>query len=119
MIRSKAPSYRDGFVKIFDLRTTSPPGEVPVEELADTPAAVLRYKERMVGLTRQELAMQENINISHVLRCPLCTGVTTAQVAVMTDGSQHNIRKVQTVDGTGPHEMDLTLERVARSYELR
>ena len=39
--------------------------------------------------------------------------------AVMTDGSQHNIRKVQTVDGTGPHEMDLTLERVARSYELR
>ena len=79
---------------------------------------LLRYDERTVGINRFYNAKQESVEISLVLRVQRHDGISTQDVAVLSDGRQFHIRQVQHPKGVSPPCCDLSLERVVRDYEL-
>lgn len=108
--------FNDGVVKIYSVSNIAEPGKMPVEtlELKYT----LRYKERTVGLQRYYTALQANITVSHVLRCPFLRNVSTQDIAIPNDGQQYRIVQIQRPEDIDPPVMDLTLERVTQDYEI-
>lgn len=112
----KTQSYNDGVVSVYTVSDVSQPGEMPVEAL--TLKEALRYEERTVGLTRFYAALQNNVNIKYVLRCPRIRSVSTQDVAVPVDGKQYKIVQVQYPQDVEPPSMDLTLEELSPAYDI-
>ena len=81
-------------------------------------AQTLRYHERTVGLSRYYEALQANVRVQYVLRCPRLTSVSTQDVAIPNDGRQYRIVQVQYPEDVQPPVMDLTLEEVAAAYGI-
>ena len=107
----KTQSYNDGVVSIYTVSDVSQPGGMPVEAL--TLKEALRYEERTVGLTRFYAALQNNVNIKYVLRCPRIRSISTQDVAVPVDGKQYKIVQIQYPQDVEPPSMDLTLEELS------
>jgi len=78
----------------------------------------LRYHERTVGLTRYFAALQANIKVQYVLRCPRLRDVSAQDVAIPNDGRQYRIVQVQYPENVDPPVMDLTLEEVVTEYAI-
>ncbi|MDR3277432.1 MAG: hypothetical protein LBT12_01555, partial [Oscillospiraceae bacterium] len=91
-------------------------GNTPEYEL--TQKYALRYAERTVGLTRYYTALQADVRVQYVLRCPLRRGVSSQDVAVPNDGKQYRIERVQHSEGVAPPYMDLTLEALEENYAI-
>src|SRR5665647_2001664 len=86
-------SFNDGIVSIYKVTDISAPGDMPIDGLVLQQN--LRYKERTVGLNRFYQAMQNNIKVDFVIRCPEVRGLsekaTDILVAVLADGQQYKV----------------------------
>ena len=103
-------------MKVYGVTNSAANGSKPVEALKLK--HTLRYHERTVGLTRYYEALQANVKVQYVLRCPRLIGVSTQDVAVPNDGKQYRIVQVQYPEDVQPPVMDLTLEEVAATYDI-
>lgn len=118
MIKRKidAQTHNDGTVKIYSVGNIAVPPLMPKEGLIHK--STLRYKERTVGLQRTQVAMQDGVTISYVLRCPMRRDVSAQDVAVPNDGKQYRIRRVTYPEDISPPVMDLELSEVTTVYDI-
>lgn len=120
MSKTKFQSYSDGLVSIYKVENVALPGDMPSEGLILKNS--LRYHERTVGMTRYYAAMQNDIKVDFVIRCPEVRGLseknTDILVAILIDGQQYKVMQIQYIEDAVPKSMDLTLERVGESYTV-
>ena len=116
MSKTKPQTFNDGNLRIYSVENTAGPGNKPNETL--TLKRTLRYHRRIVGSQRFYSARQEQIKISHVLRCPEVKNISTQDIAVPNDGRQYHIRQIQYPEDIRPRVIDLTLEEVRTPYEF-
>ena len=118
MLKSKFQSFNDGAVNIYKVENTALPGDMPKEGLVLKQS--LRYKERTVGMTRYYAAMQNDIKVDFVIRCPEVRGLsekaTDILVAILIDGQQYEVKQIQYIEDAVPKSMDLTLERMGVDF---
>ena len=114
MLSRKRQSFLDGIVKIYSVGDVSAPGDMPRDGL--TLKKTLRYEERTVGINRFYSALQNNVKVALVLRCPQIRDVSTSDVAIMPDAVQFEIKQVQYPPDIVPPVMDLTLEKLGEPY---
>ena len=116
----KFESYPDGIVSLHKVTDLALPGDLPVEGLVLK--QTLRYKERTVGLNRFYSAMQNDIKVDYVIRCPEVRGLsekaTDILVAILIDGQQYAVKQIQYIEDARPPSMDLTLERAGADYAV-
>ena len=105
-------NFDDGIVEIYAVSDTASPGYEPKPQL--TQKLVLRYEERSLGIRRYYEAMQNQINVERVVRCPRVSGVTNQDVAQTEDGRYYRIDLVQAVTDVYPPCMDLTLTKYSQ-----
>ena len=115
-MQPKIQSFNDGVVKVYGITNTAADGNMPTEGI--TLKQTLRYHERTVGLTRYFAALQANIKVQYVLRCPRLRDVSAQDVAIPNDGRQYRIVQVQYPENVDPPVMDLTLEEVVTEYAI-
>ena len=120
MLQAKRQSFNDGSVKIYKVENTALPGDMPVDGLVLK--QTLRYHERTVGMGRYYAALQNNIKVDFVIRCPEVRGLsdkdTDILVATLNGGSQYEIKQIQYPEDVEPPSMDLTLEKVGENYDI-
>lgn len=115
MIKSKPQMYNDGVAVICRIENSAPPGGMPMDRLVEK--ARLRYRKRTVGVNRYYAALQDQIRVDYLLRCPYRGNVVSNDI-VLLGAEQYAVRQVQCPEDITPPVMDLTLERVEQSYEL-
>ena len=107
-------SFCDGVVNIYKVGNTAEPGDMPVDGLVLK--QTLRYHERTVGMGRYYAALQNNIKVDFVIRCPEARGLseknTDILVAILIDGQQYKVIQIQYIEDAEPPSMDLSLERI-------
>lgn len=108
-------SYNDGVVTIYRTEDIARPGYKPAVKL--TKKVSLRYEEQRLGIQRYYAALQNQIKVSRVIRCPK-QDVTTQDIAVTEDGRQYRIDLVQTARHVWPASIDLTLTAVKQRVEV-
>lgn len=113
----KIQNYNDGVVKIYSVGNIAKPGKKPVEAL--TLKGALKYEERTIGMARFYAAMQNQVSIKYILRCPRVRSVSTQDVAIPNDGKQYRIVQIQYPKDVEPPSMDLTLEELSPVYDIR
>ena len=109
-------TFSDGVVKIYEVTNTASDGEMPTEGIALK--QTLRYHERTVGLNRFFTALQANVRVNYVLRCPRLRDVSTQDIAMHNDGKQYRIFQIQYPEDIDPPVMDMTLEELAQVYDI-
>lgn len=118
MLKTKFESFNDGVVDLHKVTDLALPGDLPVEGLVLK--QTLRYKERTVGLNRFYSAMQNDIKVDYVIRCPEVRGLsekaTDILVAIPIDSYQYKVIQIQYIEDAQPPSMDLTLERLGEDY---
>jgi len=118
MLSRKYQSFEDGLVSIYKVGDVALPGDMPSEGLILKNS--LRYHERTVGMGRYYSAMQNNIKVDFVIRCPEVRGLsektTDILVAILIDGQQYKVMQIQYIEDAHPPSMDLTLERLGEPY---
>lgn len=112
----KPQAFNDGVVKIYEIGNTAALGDMPKERLILKQS--LRYKERTVGFKRYYAAMQNNVKIDFIIRCPQVRTVKADNVAILIDGEQYRIKQIQYPEDAEPPLMDLTLEKVGELYDI-
>lgn len=118
MIRNKlkVQSHNDGIVRVYSVENVSAPPLMPKDGLVLK--ETLRYKERTVGLTRTQIAMQDGATVEYVLRCPLRRSVSAQDVAIPNDGKQYRVRRITYPEDVAPPVMDLELSEVTTKYDV-
>nr|WP_315021837.1 hypothetical protein [uncultured Aminipila sp.] len=114
MIQKKTQTFNDGNVSIYEVIDVAQPGRKTVKKLRFK--NTLNYENRTVGVTRFYTAMQSNVKIAYLIRCPFISGVSTNDVAVLQDGCQYDIKQAQKPTDVEISVMDLTLERIGNAY---
>ena len=109
-------TFNDGIVKVYEVTDVSHPGDRPVKKLVLK--ETLRYDQRTVGMNRFYTAMQENVQIDNMVRCPRRAAVSTQDIAEI-GGVQYEIDMVQYPTDVYPPAMDLTLSRLEQKYEYQ
>ena len=109
-------TFNDGILKVYEVTNAARPGGMPVEGLAIK--HTLRYKERTVGLNRYWTALQANVRVQYVLRCPRLRNVSAQDVAIPNDGKQYRIVQIQYPEDVDPPVMDLTLEELKQLNDI-
>ena len=102
-------AFNDGFVRIYTVTDTAPPGRLPQE--TRTFRVRLDYENRRLGIARYYDAKQNQTHVARVIRVPHAGGVTNQEVAQTEDGSLYRIDLVQLVPDVWPLSDDLTLVR--------
>ena len=108
--------YNDGLVMIYSVTDSAAPGYETKPKL--TKKLALRYEERSLGIRRYYEAMQNQISVERVVRCPRVAGVTNQDVAQTEDGTYYRIDLVQAVTDVYPPSMDLTLAKYIQNPEV-
>ena len=120
MLSRKRQSFPDGVVSVYKVTDLALPGDLPKEGLVLKQS--LRYKERTVGLNRYYAALQNNIKVDFVIRCPEVRGLsekaTDILVAILIDGYQYEVKQIQYIEDSMPPAMDLSLERAGSDYDV-
>ena len=113
-------SFNDGLVSIYKVDNIGAAGDMPKEGLILQ--LILRYHERTVGMGRYYAAMQNDIKVDFVIRCPEVRGLlgknTDILVAILVDGNQYKIMQIQYPEDAEPPVMDLTLEGLGEAYDI-
>ena len=108
-------------MNIYKVSDLALPGEMPVEGLVFKNS--LNYHERTVGMGRYYAAMQNNIKVDFVIRCPEVRGLsdnsTDILVAILVDGQQYKVVQIQYIEDASPPSMDISLERVGENFALQ
>lgn len=102
-------SFNDGIVTIRQMRDTAAPGDM--ENLQPVDLYTLRFEERMVGMQRRYLGLQDDMRIDKLIRVQRRDDVTTDDTALI-DGQEYKVRQIQYVVDIRPRVMDLSLERL-------
>jgi len=114
MLSRKRQSFPDGVVSVYKVTDLALPGDLPKEGLVLKQS--LRYRERTVGMSRFYQALQNNIKVDFVIRCPEVRGLSEKAadilVAVLIDGQQYQVMQIQYIEDSAPKSMDLSLERL-------
>jgi len=117
-MKSQTQSFNDGVVGIYKVGNTALAGDMPKEGLIF--GQNLRYRERTVGMGRYYAALQNNVKVDLVIRCPevrvLSEKATDILVAILNDGQQYKVIQIQYIEDAQPPSMDLTLERLGEPY---
>lgn len=108
-------TFNDGVLTVYAVSDASQPGYKPKETLAKK--VMLHFEERRLGIERYYNGMQNQIEISRVVRVPKYEKVNSQDVAII-DGVQYRIDLVQHVFGIYPPCMDLTLAKIQQEYRL-
>ena len=113
-MNKQTQTFNDGVCKIYKVENTALPGDMPVDGLVLK--QTLRYKERTVGMGRYYAALQNNIKVDFVIRCPEVRGLseknTDILVAILIDGQQYKVVQLQYIEDAQPPSMDITLTRL-------
>jgi hypothetical protein len=109
-------TYNDGAVNVYETINIAQPGNMPVDGL--TLKETLHYEERTVGITRFYTAMQNDIKIDMLIRCPRIRSIAAEDIAIPVDGKQYRIVQVQYPEDVVPASMDLSLERLVAEYDI-
>ena len=110
-------SFNDGIVGIYNVQNVAEMGDAIKEQL------VLynnyRYNAKTVGMQRYFLAMQNNVNITAVIRIPtLDKAISTQNIAVIND-VQYTIQQVQIIKADKPYHLQLTLSELEEKYDFK
>lgn len=108
--------FNSGIVKIYALTNIAVPGYAPKMALKEK--VTLRYEEMRLGINRYYQAMQNNIQIERVIRCPRWGDVTNQDVAITEDGKQYHIDLIQSVDDVYPACIDVSLTKIEQVFEV-
>lgn len=108
--------FNSGIVKIYALTNIAAPGYAPRMALKEK--VTLRYEEMRLGINRYYQAMQNNIQIERVIRCPRWGDVTNQDVAITEDGKQYRIDLLQSVDDVYPACIDVSLTKIEQVFEV-
>lgn len=112
----KPQTFNDGLVKIYEVTNIAEPPLRPVEGLVIKDS--LRYKERTVGLSRTNIALQSGVTVAYVLRCQRKRSISTQDIAIPKDGKQYRITRIQYPEDIEPPVMDLELQEVVTAYDI-
>ena len=115
MIKQMLASYGDGVVTIYDVSDDGGTSGGAAQETL-TPKETLRYMERTVGIRRNYAALQANVVVSMVIRCPRRRNISTQDIAKPNDGEYYRIVQVQYPESVKPESMDLSLEIIEGKY---
>ena len=108
----------DGTLRIYSLKNTAAPGEMPLEMLVETIPEDLYYSDRVIGVTRLYAAKGANQQISKLVRI-WDVPVEIGNYAVLDRQDQYRIDVIQpTKDDEGLKVVDLTLVREENHYEV-
>lgn len=108
--------FNSGIVKIYAVANIAAPGYAPKMALREK--VTLRYEEMRLGINRYYQAMQNNIQIERVIRCPRWGDVTNQDVAITEDGKQYRIDLIQSVDDVYPACIDVSLTKIEQVFEV-
>lgn len=115
MIQRKTTAYSDGVVEICTVENVAAPGGKPEDGLVKK--CRLRYEARTLGMGRFYAALQNQVELSAVIRCPRRVDVSAHDVAVI-GGRQYDINLIQYPADVAPPVMDLTLKELDHKYGL-
>ena len=108
----------DGTLRIYSLKNTAAPGEMPREMLVETIPEDLYYSDRVIGVTRLYAAKGANQQISKLVRI-WDVPVEIGNYAVLDGQDQYRIDVIQPAkDDEGLKVVDLTLVREENHYEV-
>ena len=108
----------DGTLRIYSLRNTAAPGEMPREMLVETIPEDLYYSDRVIGVTRLYAAKGANQQISKLVRI-WDVPVEIGNYAVLDGQDQYRIDVIQPAkDDEGLKVVDLTLVQEENHYEV-
>lgn len=109
-------AYNSGILTVFGIEDAAEPGYAPVKKLVTK--VHLRFEEIQLGLTRYYSALQNNVQVERVARCPYRPEVSPQDVVVTADSQQYQINLVQKLQDVWPPSMDLTLSRLDHKYDV-
>lgn len=108
----------DGTLRIYALKNTAAPGEMPREMLVETIPEDLYYSDRVIGVTRLYAAKGANQQISKLVRI-WDVPIEIGNYAVLDRQDQYRIDVIQPAkDDEGLKVVDLTLVREENHYEV-
>ena len=108
----------DGTLRIYSLRNTAAPGEMPREMLVETIPEDLYYSDRVIGVTRLYAAKGANQQISKLVRI-WDVPVEIGNYVIVDGRDQYRIDAIQPAkDDEGLKVVDLTLVREENHYEV-
>lgn len=109
--------FNDGIVAIYSVKDIAEPGYQPKKGLA--PKCTLRYEEQRLGIQRNYMAKQNQIQIEHILRVPAYGEITNQDIAILAGNSQqYRIDLVQSVEDSYPKSVDITLYRIEQAMQI-
>lgn len=106
--KHKTEAFTDGIVTIYDNANGAAFGNIPRDNLILR--YTLRFRERIVGIKRYYAAMEEQIKVDRVIRCPRRDDTDALDAANIGD-KYYRIVQVQYPEDISPPVMDLSLER--------
>lgn len=115
----ESQAFNDGLCGIYVVTDVAPPGKKPVEKLELK--GKLRYAERTVGMNRFTQFLQNNVEVSMVIRVPRKIEVSTQDVAIPDyryPGRQFRVAQVQYPQDVTPKCMDISLARIEEVYAV-
>ena len=114
---AKIQQYNSGILAIYKVGNIAEPGNMPKDGLT-LKYNLLRYDERTVGITRNNLAKQDHSQIDNLVRVQRLDDVSVHDV-VTIEGKQYDIYQIQYINDVAPRSMDLSLERLEVAYEIK
>lgn len=115
----ESQTFNDGLCGIYVVTDAAPPGKKPVEKLELK--GKLRYAERTVGMNRFTQFLQNDVEVSMVIRVPRKIEISTQDVAVPDCRYPHRqfrVVQVQYPQDVTPGCMDLSLSRIEEVYAV-
>lgn len=109
-------TFNDGVLTVYEIINGSEPAGMPKKMLSVK--GKLNYDEKTVGINRYESALQNNVQISKLLRVMRKKDVSTQDVVILEDEKQYQIVRIQYPEDIVPQSMDLSLERIEQKYEI-
>lgn len=114
--RKHIEAFTDGLADFYTVKNDAENGDAPKDRLEKI-ALKVRFAERVTGVTRSFLAMQNSIKISMTVRTPKLRNINTQDVCVI-NGVQYKIISVQHKNELYPPCTDMSLERIVEKYEI-
>lgn len=117
MNKKQFSTFNDGVVEIYVVENGGEEGDRYVETL--TLYNKYNFGNRSIGMTRQYLAEQNNVNIKKLIRIPTTDENINTQMIAIIGNTQYTIKQVQTVDDALLNHLLLTLTDVEERYEVK
>ena len=117
LMATKQQQYNDGILKLCKVGNIAEAGNMPKEGIVIKQPR-LCYEERTVGVTRNNLAKQDQSSIEQLVRIQRFGEVSVHDVVILKDGKQYDIYQVQFINDVTPKSIDLALTRIETAYEV-